>query len=107
MPRVLQDQKLRAIARAPATRPVERKTRACSPQWSFRQRESAYFPVEANLFRDESRTLDPPEGFDEAEYVAANPDVKQAVVFGRFDSGFHHWLHYGRNEKRAYSPQKS
>ena len=37
----------------------------------------------------------------------ANPDVKQAVVFGRFDSGFHHWLHYGRNEKRAYSPQKS
>jgi hypothetical protein len=74
--------------------------------------DDSFFPayigfVEANLFRDESRTLDPPEGFDEAEYLAANPDVKQAVVLGRFDSGFHHWLHYGRHEQRAYSPQKS
>ena len=52
--------------------------------------------VETYLYRDESRTLDLPNGFDEVGYLSANPDVKQAVDIGYFESGFHHWLQHGR-----------
>ncbi|MDQ6869947.1 MAG: class I SAM-dependent methyltransferase [Pseudomonadota bacterium] len=62
--------------------------------------------VEANLFRDEARLLGAPEGFDESEYLAANPDVKQAVTLGYFDSGFHHWLQCGRHAGRLLSTPK-
>jgi FkbM family methyltransferase len=43
----------------------------------------------------------PPPGFVEHRYLAANPDVRAAVVAGAFASGFLHWLEYGDFEGRA------
>lgn len=38
--------------------------------------------------------------FPEAEYLNANPDVRQAVARKIFRSGHEHWLIHGREEKR-------
>lgn len=45
-----------------------------------------------------------PPGFDEADYLAANPDVAQAVATGAVRSGLAHYLAYGANENRALQP---
>jgi SAM-dependent methyltransferase len=45
-----------------------------------------------------------PPGFDEANYLAANPDVAQAVASGTIRSGLAHYLAYGANENRALRP---
>lgn len=43
-------------------------------------------------------------GFDEAGYLAANPDVAAAVSSGQFQSGCQHYLLFGHNENRNSSP---
>ena len=41
------------------------------------------------------------ENFNEAAYLAANPDVKASVASGQFASGKIHFEAFGRNEKRS------
>ena len=43
----------------------------------------------------------PPAGFDEALYLAANPDVAEAVRNGTIRSGFDHYRQYGFAEGRT------
>ena len=38
--------------------------------------------------------------FDEAAYLACNPDVERAVASGQFASGFDHFMKFGRHENR-------
>jgi len=38
--------------------------------------------------------------YDEATYLADNPDVAAAVRAGVFPDGFQHWLEYGQYEGR-------
>jgi SAM-dependent methyltransferase len=40
------------------------------------------------------------ENFDENEYLLSNPDVANAVREGAFRSGWEHWQHFGRKERR-------
>jgi len=44
-----------------------------------------------------------PAWFDEAKYLAANPDVDAAVSAGRFESGYDHYLKFGVKEWRKIS----
>jgi SAM-dependent methyltransferase len=46
----------------------------------------------------------PPPDFDETDYLAANPDVAQAVAAGSLPSGLAHYLRYGANENRPLQP---
>ena len=41
-----------------------------------------------------------PENFDETGYLAANPDVAEAVRKGQFKSGRQHFEGHGRRESR-------
>ncbi|MGS4887528.1 hypothetical protein [Roseibium sp. MB-4] len=41
------------------------------------------------------------EGFDEAAYLAANPDIADAIANGTFSSGYEHWLLIGFDEGRS------
>jgi hypothetical protein len=41
------------------------------------------------------------EGFVEGSYLRANPDVEKAVREGQLNSGFEHWIKFGRAEGRA------
>lgn len=43
-----------------------------------------------------------PSEFSEQLYLQANPDVAEAVASGNFNSGYHHWLMYGKKEKRNF-----
>jgi SAM-dependent methyltransferase len=45
--------------------------------------------------------------FDEAQYLAANPDVEAAVADGRCSSGLLHFQAFGRNEERRMRPAGS
>jgi hypothetical protein len=54
------------------------------------------------LFRDESKTEQPPPGFTEEGYLDLNADVADAVRRGAFISGFNHWLQFGRHEGRRW-----
>ena len=50
-----------------------------------------------------SQVISPPatdSNFDEVAYLAANPDVREAVERGGFASGRHHFESYGRAEHR-------
>jgi hypothetical protein len=38
--------------------------------------------------------------FNEASYLAKNPDVAQAIRAGRYKSAYDHWLKFGRFENR-------
>ncbi len=49
-------------------------------------------------------TRRPARPFVEADYLAANPDVAQAVAAGAFRSGRAHYETYGRFENRALRP---
>jgi SAM-dependent methyltransferase len=40
-------------------------------------------------------------GFDEGDYLLANPDVATAVRSGSFESGWQHFLLHGRDERRV------
>jgi hypothetical protein len=42
----------------------------------------------------------PPAGFNEAAYLAANPDVADAVRRGEVRSGFEHYRRFGFSENR-------
>jgi SAM-dependent methyltransferase len=42
--------------------------------------------------------------FDEADYLAANPDVAAAVRSGAFNSGADHYARHGRHENRVTKP---
>jgi hypothetical protein len=42
----------------------------------------------------------PPQEFDEAGYLGANPDVDKAVREGKFSSGYEHFVLHGRAEGR-------
>lgn len=54
----------------------------------------------------QAHDLPPPEvQFNEMGYLAANPDVEEAVRRADYDSGFHHWKLYGREEGRALMPE--
>jgi ubiquinone/menaquinone biosynthesis C-methylase UbiE len=44
--------------------------------------------------------------FNEAEYLAANPDVAAAVRDGKFRSGYQHYKIYGQREGRILSPKE-
>ena len=48
-------------------------------------------------------TTPSPLAFDEASYLAANPDVAAAVAAGSFGSGFDHFIRYGVGEGRTTS----
>jgi hypothetical protein len=41
--------------------------------------------------------------FDEREYLRCNPDVREAVEYGDFESGFQHYQRIGRREGRRLS----
>ena len=43
---------------------------------------------------------EPVEGFDEDRYLMLNPDVREAVQNGQFDSGWHHYVRHGFAEGR-------
>lgn len=45
-----------------------------------------------------------PADFDEAYYLAAYPDVRDAVSAGTFPQGAVHYQHFGQGEGRAYRP---
>jgi hypothetical protein len=45
-----------------------------------------------------------PQDFTELGYLAANPDVEEAVRLAIFASGFEHWTKYGKSEGRAIAP---
>ena len=47
------------------------------------------------------------QDFDEAGYLAANPDVAAAVRSGSYPSGYQHWIVAGRGEGRPLSPSHS
>ena len=47
---------------------------------------------------------EPVEGFDEDRYLMLNPDVREAVQSGQFDSGWHHYITHGYDEARAGVP---
>jgi hypothetical protein len=40
-------------------------------------------------------------GYDEASYLARNPDVAQAVEIGHFKSGAEHYVRFGKHEGRS------
>ncbi len=40
------------------------------------------------------------ENFDEQAYLLANPDVAKAVREKMVESGYAHYEHFGKNEKR-------
>lgn len=47
---------------------------------------------------------DEPPAFTELGYLAANPDVDEAVRNGLFESGFQHWVSWGQAENRLLVP---
>jgi hypothetical protein len=47
-----------------------------------------------------------PQNFDETEYLALNPDVKDAIEQGLFASGYEHWLLFGGYEQRQVTFQQ-
>ena len=47
----------------------------------------------------------PPPDFDDAAYLAANPDVQIAVRVGGFRSGWQHYQKFGRAEARPLAPR--
>ena len=47
---------------------------------------------------------DPFANFNEEEYLAANPDIRDAVSKGVVKSGLAHYRRFGRHERRAGSP---
>jgi hypothetical protein len=47
----------------------------------------------------------PTAGFNEADYLAKNPDVAAAVQGGAFKSGLEHYQQYGFKESRPGAPQ--
>lgn len=48
----------------------------------------------------QAKLLSPPPNWDEAAYLAENPDVQTLIDKGRFESGWHHYLANGINEDR-------
>lgn len=42
-------------------------------------------------------------GFDEQEYLRCNGDVLRAIRRGRIESGYAHYMRYGRYERRRLS----
>lgn len=42
------------------------------------------------------------DNFDEETYLASQPDVRKAVIEGRFISGEEHFEKFGRNENRSF-----
>jgi hypothetical protein len=54
------------------------------------------------LLEHDTRLPVPPD-FDDAAYLAENPDVLAAVEAGVFSSGFNHYILYGRHEGRRRS----
>ncbi|MCT7981292.1 S8 family serine peptidase [Laspinema olomoucense] len=42
--------------------------------------------------------------FDESLYINKNPDVAEALAIGVFESGFQHFLTFGQDEGREFSP---
>ena len=62
--------------------------------------------TEANLIRAEAEVARPPPDFSEAGYLTRHDDVRVAVEEGRFQSGFEHWLAYGRKEGRLSTTSK-
>ena len=76
-------------------------------------RDRAYAPDESHVTEDAGEEIvsafmstfglredrDNP-AFREKEYLRANPDVRQAVAEGRMESGYAHWVTYGRAEGR-------
>ena len=49
-------------------------------------------------------TTNPFADFDEEVYLAANPDIQEAVAAGVVSSGFAHYRRHGRHEPRAGMP---
>lgn len=45
-----------------------------------------------------------PLAFTELGYLAANPDVDEAVRNGTLESGYEHWISYGQAENRILTP---
>jgi hypothetical protein len=45
-----------------------------------------------------------PVDFTELGYLAANPDVDEAVRLGLIDSGYDHWVRFGQFENRRVTP---
>jgi glycosyltransferase involved in cell wall biosynthesis len=45
--------------------------------------------------------------FDELTYLDLNSDVLQAVLTGKIQSGYDHWKHFGKTERRAIRPPQN
>jgi hypothetical protein len=56
------------------------------------------------FLRDYAGMDAPGPNFVELAYLAANPDVEEAVRSGALESGFEHWLRQGRAEGRPLKP---
>ena len=84
--------------------------------------KAGYFIVDVNLYPERQdpwpRTRPPHSQYsaymdylselasiDEAEYLAANPDVAQAVAAGKIPSGQVHYWAFGKREKRKTRPE--
>lgn len=65
--------------------------------------ESLLDPVGSNPALSQPLPTTPPQGFDEASYLATNPDVAAALARGHFKSAQHHYEQYGRFEGRKLS----
>lgn len=68
--------------------------------------------IELLHFADQVVLADPPPAhapglFNEAWYLAQNPDVAAAVKAGAFTHGYDHFLRYGAQEGRAAAPGSS
>ena len=78
--------------------------------YGYGERESGYGGRD-DRYRDRDRGYDDRGrgggrggfGFDEAEYLRCNPDVRRAVSRGQVDSGAAHYRVFGRREGRRLS----
>ncbi len=84
---------------------VSHRSLAYSAADNHHVRDDAVGAITSHFLRTYGITCEPlfPD-FVEMEYLVANPDVHDAVLDERFESGFAHWLAHGRAEGRPIRP---
>ena len=73
--------------------------RICTSAECPHQRPQAAFPEPSARIQVKEAFA---RNFDEAWYLGANPDVREAVAKGRFSCGLEHFVRHGRAEGRLY-----
>lgn len=99
-------QDIMVLRRTEAPRPgparrLHQALRSHAARWRRRPPPTGWFEA-ACTPADNAAALppDPPDEFDEAWYLAAHPDVAEAVRDGHFSSAFDHFRRYGEREGR-------